>query len=363
MKKSLIKAIGVGTLGFMASQMTLADTIDPASFTASLEVGESVTITKTVTVAESTSTAILDVMFLIDTSGSMGAEIDAAKAAAADILTGLAGFGDVASGVGYYSEPGSEGVLHDLTTDITTGVADIGSIYLGLGGYGGDFPEEGIHAVEEAAEDASWRPGSTRLIIALGDATFKESDGSTLAGAKSALDDSGATFIGIDFGNMTQDSWGGISAAVLSDYTGGSIVESSGLSTEDLVDDIMDGVTAALAEYVEVTVDDLGTAAPGVSVSVACTSADTGYCDGAVAKGSFDRSVERTFTYDVTFTGEEVGTHAFTVDALVDGGVVATEVDTITVSDSVSVPEPGTLSLLGLGLLGLASTRRFARKA
>jgi len=361
MKKSLIKAIGVGTLGFMASQMTLADTIDPASFTASLEVGESVTITKTVTVAESTSTAILDVMFLIDTSGSMGAEIDAAKAAAADILTGLAGFGDVASGVGFYSEPGSEGVLHDLTTDTTTGIADIGSIYLGLGGYGGDFPEEGIHAVEEAADDASWRPGSTRLIIALGDATFKDSDGSTLASAKSALDDSGATFIGIDFGYMTHTS--GISAAELSDHSGGSIVASSGLSTEDLVDDIMDGVTAALAEYVEVTVDDLGTAAPGVSVSVACTSADTGYCDGAVAKGSFDRSVERTFTYDVTFTGEEVGTHAFTVDALVDGGVVATEVDTITVSDSVSVPEPGTLSLLGLGLLGLASTRRFARKA
>ncbi len=357
----LLKTIGLPLigLGFMASQTAFADSIDPTSYSASLAVGESVTITKTVTVDTAPPTSgVLDVMFLIDTSGSMGGEIAAAKAAASDILSGLAGFGDLATGVGYYSEPGSDGVYHDLTTDTATGIADIGTITLGLGGYGGDFPEEGIHAVEMAAEGASWRPGSTRFIIALGDATFKESDGSTLASALDALDTSGATFIGIDYGSMTYP-YSGIDPTLLADASGGSIVTASGLDTADLVADIIAGVTAAYSTYSEVSVDDLGAGLPGIDVSVACVDAAGGVCAGDTASGSYDRSETRSFTFDVTFTALEEGSYEFATHGMVDGGIVASEADSFDVG-STTVPEPSALFLMGAGLIGLFASRKRA---
>jgi len=353
--KKILGVIALSAVAWLPLNAS-ADTIDPAFYATSLAVGESVTIRKSVTIEESGPTGgIIDVMFLIDTSGSMGAEITAAKNAASAIIAGLGSFGDVATGVGYYSEPGSEGVLHDLTTNSATAIANIGTISLGLGGGGGDFPEEGIHATAEAAANASWRPGSTRFIIALGDATFKESDGSTLASAQSALADAGVTFIGIDYGRM--DSFSGIQPLLLADATGGSIIKASGLDISDLVDDITAGVSASLEEYSTVTVDDLGAGMPGVDVFVTCVSADIGACDDESAVGSFDRSVSRVFEFDVTFTGLVEGVYEFDTLALVDGGTVAIEEDTITVR-ATSVPAPGALALFGLGLLSLLGIRR-----
>ena len=359
----LLKTISVPLigLGFMAAQPVMADSIDPASFSATLGVGESVTITKTVTVDDAPPTSgVLDVMFLIDTSGSMGGEISAAKTVAADILSGLAAFGDLASGTGYYSEPGSVGVYRDLTTDTATGIQNINDINLLLGGGGGDFPEEGINGVYEAATGASWRPGSSRFIIALGDATFKESDGVTLADAQSALAAEGITFIGLDFGNLTYP-FQGIDPTVLADATGGSIIDATSTDPDSITDAIIAGVTEAFSTYSEVGVDDLGGGLPGVDVSVACLSADGVACDGETATGSWDREVARDFVFEVTFTGLEEGTHTFDTYGLVDGGIVATEDDTITVvGDTTTVPEPGALFLMGAGLIGLFASRKKA---
>ena len=356
--KSLARIFVVSAIALLAPQLVMADSIDPAVFEGALDVDESVTIRKTVVVDEGTTSAVLDVMFLIDTSGSMGPYITAAKAAAADILTGLAGFGDVATGTGFYSEPGSQGVYRDLTTNPTTGQQNINDINLSLGGGGGDFPEEGINGTFEAATNASWRPGSNRFIIALGDATFKESDGTTLGMAQTALADNNITFIGLDFRNMTRSDFGGIDPTVLADATGGAIYTAS-IDPATIVTAILDSITASFLTYSSVGVSDLGGGLPGVAVSSVCVSADGTPCSGATATGSWDRSVARSFEFDVTFTALAEGTHVFDTYALVDGGIVATEADKIFVGEGVTtVPEPGTLALFGAGLLGMGLMRR-----
>lgn len=82
-------------------------------------------------------------------------------------------------------------------------------------------------------------------------------------------------------------------------------------------------------------------AGTGLDISFTCT--DALGCDGVEAGDS------RTF--DVSITGLEPGTYDFEVFAR---GVDAVERDRITVvGDVVATPEPGTMLLLGAGLLGL----------
>ena len=97
------------------------DTVDPSSYATSLKPGQSVTITKTVTISAGTPTsAKVDVFFLADTTGSMGSALANVKAGAAAIMTSTAGLGDVAYGVGEYKDVGDV-FVYRLNQDITHG--------------------------------------------------------------------------------------------------------------------------------------------------------------------------------------------------------------------------------------------------
>lgn len=328
----------------------VADTISPISYSDTLAMGESVTISKTVVVeATGPTDALLDVMFIVDTTGSMGAAIANAKTAANSIITGLGGFGDVQTGAGFYNDPGFDGVRSDLTSTAATTIATINTF--GASG-GGDFPERGHEAIKDAADNASWRPGSNRFIVVLGDASFKDSPVSPAA-AKAALDAEGIDLIGLNFARPGDTRFSNDITAL------GGDVFAGGTSPSDIVDAILDGVSAGFDEYTKVTVDDLGAGLPEIDVSVVCTGADTGACVGDTAEGMYDRSVDRTFTFDVTFKRVGAGDKAFLTHALVDGGIVASERDRFKDGTAVvPLPAAGFLMIFGLGSLAVMSRRR-----
>lgn len=352
-------AIAAASLGVMAGG-ALADTISPTTFSADLALGESVTITKTVTVeAAGTTSALIDAHFLIDTSGSMGGAIASAKSGAASILGALSAFGDLASGVGVFSEGAtlSDVIYSDLSTTDATTIAAINTVTLGVPDGGGDYPESGDTAVDTSNRNLSWRPGSNRFIFVLSDASMKGTDEAIVNAGLAAT---GAKVIGIQFGTNCFSGEPGECNLTQSVAALGGTTYASTTSVSDIVAAVTAGITGSFANYSTVSISDLGAGDPLIDVSVACVTADIGACAGDTATGSYDRSVDRTFTFDVTFTRTGDGDSAFLTHALVNGASVASESDVFPGTAPVPLPAAGWLLLAGIAGLGVAGRRRRA---
>lgn len=340
----------------LPASVAVADTISPSSFSATLDVGESVTINKTVTVeAGKPTSSKVDVFFLADNTGSMGGIINQVKASAASILSSTAGLGDVQFGVGrYVGEAGT--TSFSLITQLTDSQA---SAQAGINAWfasgGGDEPEANLYALHHVATDTAWRVGSERIVVWFGDAPGHDPSpgGTTPADGKkteaqtiAALQTAGVNVQALNVGNSRLDLTGQAGRIVAA--TGGDLY--NGVQVANVVDTITDAIEAVVSQYTTVSIDTSEVPA-GVDVDVTPLS----------HVGSFDRSIERSFDFEVTFTGVTPGTHSFDLYATVDGGRVATEADRIIVNTGggTSVPDSGsTLALAGMALLGLGALRR-----
>lgn len=334
-------------IGMLATP-AFADSISPDFFETTLEIGESVTITKTVTVTkERPTTALVDVKFISDTTGSMGGIINNVRAKASDILTDLSGYGSLEFGVSEYRDR-----TDSYTTKVNTPMtADHAAVQAGINTWsasgGGDMPEANLIALKEQAEAGDWRAGSNRFIIQFGDAPGHEGGPyPTLAEAEAALTDNNVKLLVLGTAGMNSSCSDCTpnAATILANATGGSFNLLSG--SADIADIIADAISEAFATYSDVALGVIG-GGPGVDVTIAPVS----------YAGSWDREEDREFTFDVTFTGREAGLHEFGIGAYVDGGLVATERDRIMVA---AIPLPATLPLMlgALGLGGLILRRR-----
>ena len=189
-----------------------------------------------------------------------------------------------------------------------------------------------------------WTAGSDKFIVWFGDAPSHDpAEGITLAQTKAALVAAGIHVIAIDEASPDGlDAYG--QASAITAATGGALYNSSysGVAAE-----IQAALGTAFSTYSSVGLD-LSEVPAGLLASY-----------GGADTGSFNRSKENDFDLgNLTFTGVTPGEYKFNVYATVDGGRVATEAEDIVVGGGGKVPEPATMILLGLGLLGLAGVRR-----
>lgn len=136
-------------------------------------------------------TAGLDVVFLIDSTGSMGWQIESAKAFAADMADSIkASRGRVA--LIEYKDAGdvfTARILSGLQEDTTEFNTQLATVYASGGG---DTPEAALHALMTTLNGLEWRNGATKAAVLLTDAGYHDPDrvdGSTLVGvAQRALE-------------------------------------------------------------------------------------------------------------------------------------------------------------------------------
>jgi hypothetical protein len=306
----------------------LADSLSPATYTKTLAVGQTFSLNKTLIVNKGTpTTALVDIMFLTDSTGSMGGLINAVKTGATDIMNATKTLGNVSYAVADYKDVGDTYIykLGQNFTNTTTSVQTAINAWSATGG--GDTPEANLYALYKAA-DAAWRPGAAHILLWFGDAPGHDptQDGVTVASAISKLQSKNIKVMAFNTTTSTSsnlNTWGSDTklsgqATKVTTATAGTYFPT--VDATNAVAKIKESITTAFQKYSSVGLD-----LSGVPTGLAVTSTPS------IRTGTFDRSIDRSFSFTVGFTAKTPGTYNFNIYGLVDRVRVATEKDTFTV--------------------------------
>lgn len=338
-----------------ASALAAPVTIQPDTNVLTLNPGETLDETITVTIPKNAGTPKADVYFLADTTGSMGGVLAAVQAGANNILTTLSGLGlDLMFGVGNYKDfpPASPSPFsHQLApTNIAATITTAIGAWSASGG--GDIPEGQFLALDRLAQppggSVGWRPGAKRIIVWFGDAPGHDPICTALSSLGSAITEASVTARlvteqmavlaistatpGLDANPVpgATDYTGTCGAPAgtagqatrLAAATGGAFV--SGINPANIVNTIISLVTAAVSSINHVMLAPSATIAPFI---VSITPA-AGY-------GPLSGDTEHVLKFDVKFRGipcaEKDQVFNGTLDVLADGAVVAMKKVQITV--------------------------------
>ena len=356
----------------LMASVAMADSITPTELERTIAVGESFTVTKTITLDPGGLTANkVDVFFLADNTGSMYGIIETVKTNAAAILDAISGGDsrfagiDVGFGVGgYLGDPSEDGetplTAYQLMQSITADkAATQAAINTWDASGGGDWEEANFFALQQVAtngadtptsgvgtgQDTAWRDGAGKVIVWFGDAA---SHVTTISQAETiaALNAASVTVAAIN----TQSAGDGIDylgqASAIAAATSGTLTNNVS-GTDATIDAILAAVESATSSL-NLTLDFVGDYS-GLGLSFTPTS----YLN--VVRSATDAL---TYTFDLTITGITAGEYAFQT---VVPGLGLVEFDRITVVDG-AVPEPNTLLLVLAGITGLSYlSRRRAR--
>ena len=190
--------------------------VAPSTVRATLSTGASTTVNPTVQAP--TSPANPDLVFLADTTGSMGGAIDSVRSNASSIMASIAAGNPSARFAAVQYRDEGDGVAYEVTQNLTTDAAQVTSAmdaWEATGG--GDYAEGQIHALYHLATDVAWRTDSNHVVAWFGDAPGHDpSQGVTLDQAIAALVAAHIRVVAVSIGEMDSPVSGSIAAPAMS---------------------------------------------------------------------------------------------------------------------------------------------------
>lgn len=357
---TLFQSTVLTTTGASRGALSAPVTIQPDTNILTLNPGETVDETITVTIPKNAGPAKADVYFLADTTGSMSGILNAVQAGANSVLAALGGLAvDIAFGVGNYKDFASGdpyAFQHQVSPSTVTATITTAINAWSANG-GGDLPEGELFALDSLAVPAGgaigWRAGSKRIIVWFGDAPGHDPICTAVSGGPPVTEASATAKLvaehiavlaistatpGLDddpklgaTGYVAQcGAPGGLpgQATRIANATGGAFV--TGINAGNIVNTIINLVTAAVAAIQNVKL------VPSASVAPFVTSISP-----AAGYGPLSGDQDHTLKFDVKFTGipckpaEQVITG--TIDVVADGTVVASKRVQITIPPCVFV--------------------------
>jgi hypothetical protein len=328
MSKRIRNAIvGLGTVIALTASMPVAYAHDPilgvvpAAVNFDLDPGQSVDVAKTVHTAEIPPKP--DIVFLADTTGSMGTAIGDVQANVQNVMNTVRAAQPTAQfGVSQYKDREhacpSDPFDFNLDQPLTANDADVVTAVNTWAASGGcDLPENQLQALHTLATDPAvgFRAGSTRIVAWFGDAPAHE-DSPSLAATIAALQAAEIRVVAVNSGLGQLDASG--QATAITSATGGVLLT----TTDDVAAAILAGIEAI---EVEVT-PSVGACDPNLTVGFDTAS--------QTVQSGDDATFQETIT--VAAGAPQGSTLNCTVNFLIDGqpaGPDFTQTITIGVND------------------------------